>query len=77
MGRSQEVQQSESLPYERTAGGVAVDKLLFLQPQEFSSSGNRKWSALPDEKTFSFKNNVVYDTDQEMMNGCMHYHFFL
>lgn len=40
--------QSESWPYARTALCAAVDKLSFLQPREFSSSGNRKRSALPE-----------------------------
>lgn len=63
MGCWRELLQSESLLCERKAAGVAGDKLSFLQPQEFSSSGNRKWSAPPDDK-----NNTSYVSNQNCSN---------
>ncbi len=50
MGCWRELPQSESSLCERTAVAVVVDKLLFLQLREFSSSGNRTWSAPPDDE---------------------------
>lgn len=37
-----------------TAGAAAAGRLWSRQPREFSSSGNRKWSAPPDETTRFF-----------------------
>lgn len=51
--------QSGSSLCEKKAVGVAGDKLSFLQPREFSSSGNRTWSAPPIDK-----NNACYVSNQ-------------